>query len=76
MVDELDRVRELEHRTRAEVVREALRQYIANALHARQIPVVDPEPDEIEALARGRQAIARGEFVTIDELLNDLGTHR
>jgi Arc/MetJ-type ribon-helix-helix transcriptional regulator len=76
MVEELDRVREQEHRTRSEFVRQALREYIARLQRGRRIQVVDPEPDEVEALRRGREAIAKDEFVTLDDLLHELGTHR
>jgi predicted transcriptional regulator len=71
MADELDRVRKQEHRTRSELLREALRQYVAR--RARHIPVVDPEPDEIEAIERGRAEFERGEFVRLEDLQNELG---
>lgn len=76
MVEDLDRVRQREHRTRSELMREALRQYVATSDRMRRIPVVEPEPDELEATQRGREAIARGEYVTLDDLLHEMGSHR
>jgi metal-responsive CopG/Arc/MetJ family transcriptional regulator len=76
MVEELDRVRQREHRTRSELVREALRQYVAASERMQRIPVADPEPGELEAAQRGREAIKRGEFVTVDDLLHDVGSRR
>lgn len=73
MVDELDRVRKQEHRTRSELVREALRQYVALRDRVRRIPMVDPEPDEIEAIERGRVEFERGEFVRLEDLQHELG---
>jgi metal-responsive CopG/Arc/MetJ family transcriptional regulator len=64
---EFDRVREAYHLTRAQAMREAIRQYIAAG--TRRIPVVDPEPGELEA-------IARGEYVTLAELLHELDADR
>ncbi len=39
----------------------------------RRIPIVDPEPDEIEAVRRGGEAIARGEYVRLEDLQRELG---
>lgn len=76
MVEELDRVRQREHRTRSELVREALRQYVAMSERMRRIPLAAPEPGEKGAARRGREAIERGEFVTLDDLLHELGSRR
>lgn len=72
----LDRVRKQDHRTRSEVMREALRYYVALRERIQRLPEVDAEPDEIEAIERGREAIKRGEYVTLDDLLHDMGSHR
>ena len=72
---EFDRVCEAYHLTRSQAMREAIRQYIAAGAR-RSIPVVDPEPGEIEAIARGEEAIARGELVTLAELLHELEADR
>jgi metal-responsive CopG/Arc/MetJ family transcriptional regulator len=57
LVAELDRVREREHRSRAEILREALRRYISMAERGRTIPVED----------------ARGECVRLEDLRRELG---
>ena len=71
---QLDRLRERYKLTRAQAVREAVRHYIAAG--TRVIPVVDPEPGELEIINRGEAAIARGEYVTLEDLLDDLGADR
>ena len=76
MVEELDRVRQREHRTRSELMREALRQYVAASERMRRIPIADPEQGEAEAAQRGREAMERGEFVTLDDLLHEMGSRR
>jgi predicted transcriptional regulator len=53
-----------EHRTRSELVREALRTYIG----IRQFPEETPTPAELRAIGRGRTAFERGDFITLDEL--------
>ena len=69
---EFDRVREAHHLTRSQAMREAIRQYVAAG--TRRIPVVDPEPGELEAIARGEAAIARGEYVTLAEPLHEFAS--
>jgi predicted transcriptional regulator len=76
MVEELDRVRQREHRTRSELMREALRHYMASSERMRRIQLADPERGEDAAARKGRAAIARGEFVTLDELLHEMGSRR
>jgi predicted transcriptional regulator len=71
MLEELDRLRMREHRSRSELLREAIRHYLARE-PIRQIPIVDPEPGELEALERGRVQTAHGEYVLLKDLLNDL----
>jgi predicted transcriptional regulator len=61
MLRAVEKARKAEHRTRSELVREALRAYLG-------IPIVTPTIEERAALARGRAEIARGEFVRLDEL--------
>ena len=34
----------------------------------------DPEPGDLEAIAEGRAQIARGEFITLEQLEHDLGS--
>ncbi|MFI4986565.1 MAG: ribbon-helix-helix domain-containing protein [Alphaproteobacteria bacterium] len=63
MAEEVDRVRRSEHRTRSELVREALRKYIRDAdiervrVLAAALPEEEPTAEEIEAIVA-----ARGEF--------------
>lgn len=33
----------------------------------------EPEPGDLEAIKRGRQEFARGQYVTLDELRHELG---
>jgi len=67
MVTLVDRAAKLEHRTRSELVREALRAYLG-----RKIPVVTVSPRERARIARGRREIERGEFVTLDQILHGM----
>jgi len=60
MVEEFEKVRKTENRTKSELVREALRHYFA-----RRIPVVSASDEELAA-------IKRGQFVTLEQLLQDL----
>jgi predicted transcriptional regulator len=75
MVDELDRIVKHKHRTRSELLREAVCQYLSSE-PIRRIPVVEPEPGELEALEHGRAQTARGEYVLLEDLLGDLDTDR
>jgi len=69
MLQELERVRKQEHRTRSELMREALRSYFSNRIREDA-----PTTAELRAIRGGRAAIARGNFVTLDELRDDVGT--
>jgi len=60
MVEEFERVRKVESRTRSELVREALRAYFAS-----RYPVVTPTKAELAAIRRGRAAFVRGDFVSL-----------
>jgi len=71
MLNELERVRTQEHRTRSELMREALRSYFAS-----RIPEEVPTTAELRAIRGGRAAIARGDFVSLDELRDEVGTAR
>jgi metal-responsive CopG/Arc/MetJ family transcriptional regulator len=72
ILKKVDLARKLEHQTRSEMVREALR------IHLRKIiPVDTAHADEITAMELARGEHARGEYVTLDTLLHELGnTHR
>lgn len=69
MLKELERVRKREHRTRSELMREALRTYFSSRI-AGEVPTTA----ELRAIRRGRAAIGRGDFVTLDELRDEVGT--
>ena len=67
MVRQVERVRKREHRTRSELVRDALRAYLED-----RVPVVVPTKAELAAIRRGRAEIKAGNYVTLDELIHDL----
>ncbi len=73
MVEEVERVRKVEHRTRSELVREALRTYFAVA---RGLPVYTPTARELRAIEKGRKEMARGESLTLNEVFGDVGRPR
>jgi CopG family transcriptional regulator / antitoxin EndoAI len=66
MAAELERVRKVEHRTRSELVREALRHYIRVASvrdvkgRIAALPEAEASPDEIEAIEAGRRQFQSG----------------
>ncbi len=64
MAEQVEKTMQAENRTRLELVREALRTYIA----IRQFPEETPTPAELRAIRRGRAAYERGHYVTLDEL--------
>ena len=67
MVAEVEKVRRAEHRTRSELIREALRAYFDG-----RYPTAPPNKAELAAIGKGRTEIRRGQFVTYDQLLNVL----
>jgi len=69
MLKELERVRKHEHRTRSELMREALRTYFSS-----RIPEEVPTAAELRAIRRGRAAIARGDLDTLNNLRDEVGT--
>jgi predicted transcriptional regulator len=71
MLEELDRLCKREHRSRSELLREAFRCYVTDK-PIRRIPIVEPEPGELDALDHGRAQTARGEYVLLEDLLDDL----
>ncbi len=71
MLKQIERATKVENRTRSELIREAVRFYFNRAF-----PVVKPTAAQLRAIRRGRAEHARGEFVTLDELLHELGTSR
>jgi predicted transcriptional regulator len=68
MVREVEAVRKAEHRTRSELIREALRTYF----NVRR--TYTPTASELRAIERGRAALRRGEYVTVGDLRTSLRT--
>jgi len=69
MLEEFERVRKTEQRTRSELVREALRLYFNPGLAARiaRLPVYVPTKQELREIEKGRAAMRRGDYYTLDE---------
>lgn len=76
MADELDRVRKVEHRTRSELVREALRRYIRAASvrgvkeRIATLPEAEATADEIEAIAEGRRQFRDGHTMSAPDVVD------
>ncbi len=68
MADQIEKAMKAEHRTRSELVREALRTYIS----IRQFPQETPTASELRAIRRGEAAYRRGDHVTLDEYFRDV----
>ena len=71
MIREVERVRKTEHRTRSELIRQALRVYMGQAgAQPRSAPAYSPTPLELRAIAKGRAQMKRGDSYTINELFD------
>jgi len=68
---EFDRVCERQSLSRSQALREAIRWYIG-AMWSLP-PAEEPLPDEIEAIRRGKEQIARGEYIRLEDLQRELG---
>lgn len=74
MAKELTRIQKAEHRTRSELVREALRSYIRQAdsrsmsERIAALPEEEPAADEKEAVREGRAQLRKGQSVTLASL--------
>jgi len=68
---EFDRVCNLQSLSRSQALREAIRWYIG-AMRSLP-PAEEPLPEEIEAIDRGKEQIARGEYVRLEDLQRELG---
>lgn len=66
MVELIDQAAVEEHRTRSELVREALRWFLM------RLPVEDLTPEEAARVEEGFAQVGRGAYVTLDELAHDL----
>ncbi len=71
MAKELEKVRKAARCTRRELVRNAFRLYFVHRYGA-----VKPTRRELRGLRRGRAEIARGDYLTNDELRDALATAR
>jgi predicted transcriptional regulator len=71
MEQQMKQVQKKENRTRSELLREAWRHYFES-----RYPVYVPTKAERAAIAKGRAEFARGEYVTLKELIDELGHHR
>ena len=67
MLQQLERVPEEENRTRSELMREALRQYIES-----RYPIAKATKAELAAIRSGRAAIKRGDYRSLNDLINEL----
>ena len=63
-----DEVAHTQESTRSALVADALRWY----LRIREFPCEEATREEIETIERGRAEIARGQFVTFEEIKRDL----
>lgn len=72
MLPEIDGAARREHRSRSELIREAVRRYLTGD-PGRILPVDEAQPEEIEAIGRGRAEFSRGEFIRLDDLQRELG---
>ena len=68
LVSIVEGIRVREHRSRSEVMREALRLYFEH-----RGLIEDPLPGELEAIAEAEQDIARGDTVSLAEARHELG---
>src|SRR5260370_10352624 len=67
MVKQIEKVRKQEHRTRSELIREALRNYIDS-----RYPAVTPTKAELAAIRRGRAQIKAGRYTTLEQLKHEM----
>jgi predicted transcriptional regulator len=70
-VRELDALAASRHCSRSEMLKQAVDRIVWQA-RIDAIPEDDPTPDEVAAIERGRKAHARGETVSLEEVLRDL----
>jgi len=68
MARQIEKVMKAEHRTRSELVREALRVYF----NVRVLPTERPTAAEARAYRRGMTAYKRGDFVTLGDYVDGM----
>ncbi len=67
----LERARERQRVSRAEILREAIRWYIGAV---RRLPAAEePTPDEIKAIREGEKEFAEGKTRRLEDVLHELG---
>ena len=71
MTKQMEKVQREEHRTRSELLREAWRQYFES-----RYPIYRPAKAELAAIRKGRSEFKRGEYITLNQLHNELETAR
>ena len=71
MAKQMEKVQKQEHRTRSELLREAWRHYFES-----RYAVYTPTKAEAAAIRKGRAAFKAGEYVTLDQLHNELDSAR
>jgi hypothetical protein len=71
MVKQVEATMKVEHRTRSELMREALRTYFA----IQRFPEETPTAAELRAIRRGEAAYRKGDYITLDEYLSGLDRH-
>jgi Arc/MetJ-type ribon-helix-helix transcriptional regulator len=68
MAKEIERAMKSEHRTRSELVREALRVYLSARMISSELPTLD----EARAYRRGMAAYRRGDSITLQEFIDGM----
>ncbi|MBI3668140.1 MAG: hypothetical protein HY236_18225 [Acidobacteria bacterium] len=68
---QVEKARKAVGRTRSDVVRQAL-----DSFFSQSFPVVPASAAELRAIRRGRREFRRGQYVSLQELLDDLGSTR
>jgi hypothetical protein len=71
LAEEFESVRRTKRRTPSQLVKEALRSYLSFLRHFPELP---PSRSEKKAIRQGREAYARGDYISLDELLQPMGT--
>jgi len=82
MLKQVEQVRKAEHRTRSELVREALRKYIREAdmemlrTRAATLRAVPPQAEEVAAVEAGTRELASGKHRPFKQLRDELLARR
>jgi hypothetical protein len=69
---EFDRVCNRQFLSRSQALRDAICWYIG-AMRSLPPAEEEPLPDKIEAIRRGKEQIARGEYIRLEDLQRELG---